>query len=315
MNNSFKGLLFIGDPHLASRMPGFRKDDYMGAILKKLEYALNYAQEHQLLPVILGDLFHWPRDNATRLLTQLIRLFDNRFILSVTGNHDITEQTLQDDDSLSILAAANRIYLLDRKGPWKGMINDVPVIIGGSSWSERIPTSFQGPDQTLVIWVSHHNICFSEEDATGVKPQELSGIHLVINGHIHRSLPQQIHGMTTWINPGNISRVQRCEAIREVIPSVLKLTPLNPLNWITEKVELPHEPFENVFHPISEAFISTNSEEGSAFIRGLEELESMRTSGGAGLVNFINNNIGLFEKEVAEVILNLVKEVCPDEFH
>ena len=41
----------------------------------------------------------------------------------------------------------------------------------------------------------------------------------------------------------------------------------------------------------------------------------MRTAGGAGLVTFINNNIGLFEKEVAEVILNLVKEVCPDEFH
>ena len=53
-------------PHLASRIPGFPKDDYMEAIFKKLEYALNYAEEHNLLPVILGDLFNWPRDNATR---------------------------------------------------------------------------------------------------------------------------------------------------------------------------------------------------------------------------------------------------------
>ena len=39
----------------------------------------------------------------------------------------------------------------------------------------------------------------------------------------------------------------------------------------------------------------------------------MRTAGGAGLGTFIKNNINLFEKEVAEVILNLVKEVCPDD--
>lgn len=315
MHNNFNGLLLIGDPHLASRIPGFRKDDYMEAIFKKLEYSLNYAQEQKLLPVILGDLFNWPRDNATRLLTRLMRLFDNHLILSVTGNHDTTEQSLQDDDSLAVLAAANRIYLLDQNGPWKETINGIPVVIGGSAWSERIPTSFDNPPDALVIWISHHNICFSDENSTDFKPQELSGIHLVINGHIHRPIPQQVHGMTTWINPGNISRVQRSEGTREAAPSVLKLTPLSNRSWFTENILLPHEPFEDVFYPINGSLISKDYGGGSAFIQGLEELESMRTAGGAGLVTFINNNIGLFEKEVAEVILNLVKEVCPDEFH
>ena len=36
------GILFIGDPHLASRAPGFRKDDYPRAILKKLQWSLGY---------------------------------------------------------------------------------------------------------------------------------------------------------------------------------------------------------------------------------------------------------------------------------
>jgi predicted phosphodiesterase len=369
--NAFQGLLFIGDPHIASKIPGFRKDDYMEAILKKLEYALCYAKEHQLLPVILGDLFHWPRDNATRLLTQLMRLFENHLILSVTGNHDTTEQTLQDDDSLAVLAAAHRIYLLDRSGPWKGTINSVPIVIGGSAWSDRIPTSFDHAPNTLILWITHHNICFSNSEMTGMKPQELLGIHLVINGHIHRPLPQETHGMTTWINPGNISRVQRSESVRTAIPSALKLTPLNletavrdgkvmqdfesesfergdthsrlvkgsprlndsdskscitlpsptavsrlsTLTWLTEDIPLPHEPFENVFYPMNEANALETCANGSAFIQGLEELESMRTSGGAGLIMFIHNNISLFEKEIADVILNLVKEVCPDEFH
>ena len=109
--------------------------------------------------------------------------------------------------------------------------------------------------------------------------------------------------------------MQRSEGTREAAPSVLKLTPLNNRSWFTESILLPHEPFEDVFYPINGSLTSKDYGDGSAFIQGLEELESMRTAGGAGLVTFINNNIGLFEKEVAEVILNLVKEVCPDEFH
>ena len=34
-DSSLAGLLFIGDPHLASRVPGFRKDDYPRTILAK----------------------------------------------------------------------------------------------------------------------------------------------------------------------------------------------------------------------------------------------------------------------------------------
>ncbi len=308
-------MLFIGDPHLASRIPGYRKDDYMAAIFKKLEFALNYAEENKLLPVILGDLFHWPRDNATRLLTQLMRLFDNRLILSVTGNHDTTELSLQDDDSLAVLAAAGKIHLLDQNGPWKGMINGVFVTIGGTAWSDRLPNSFTAAPNSLVVWITHHNICFSDGEEIGVKPHEIQGIHLLINGHIHKPMPEQIHGMTTWLNPGNISRVARSEGVRKAVPSVLKITPLTNETWLSETVELPHESFDEVFHPMNEAFAANGLEGGSLFIQGLEDLESMRTAGGSGLVTFINNNISLFEKEVAEVILNLVKEVCPNEFH
>jgi DNA repair exonuclease SbcCD nuclease subunit len=315
MNKNFKGLLCIGDPHLASKIPGFRKDDYMEAIFKKLEFALNYAEENQLLPVLLVDLFHLPRDNATRLLTRLMRLFDNRLILGVTGNHDTTEQELQDDDSLSLLAAAGRINLIDQNGPWKGMINNVFVTIGGTSWSDRLPKSFSGTPNSLVVWISHHNICFSDGEDLGVKPQEIPGIHLLINGHIHKPMPSEVHGMTTWMNPGNISRVARSEGVKGFKPSVLKIVPTSQNEWVSEVVEIPHASFDEVFHPMNELYVSSGAEGGSLFIQGLEDLESMRTAGGLGLITFIQNNINLFEKEVADVILHLVKEVCPNEFH
>ena len=87
MAKEYAGLLCIGDPHLANNAPGFRKDDYPQAILDKLAWSFNYAKENALLPTILGDLFHLPRDNNNRLLVQVLELFEGT-VLGITGNHD-----------------------------------------------------------------------------------------------------------------------------------------------------------------------------------------------------------------------------------
>ena len=71
-SSSYRGLLFIGDPHLEGRQPGFRKDDFPNAILKKLQWCLDYARQHRLLPALLGDVFDKPRDNPTWMLGQLM---------------------------------------------------------------------------------------------------------------------------------------------------------------------------------------------------------------------------------------------------
>ena len=92
MTEDFAGLLFIGDPHLASRAPGYRKDDYPSAILKKLRWAIDYARENRLMPVLLGDLFDFPRDNANWLLVQLLHLLKGT--LGICGNHDCKENSL-----------------------------------------------------------------------------------------------------------------------------------------------------------------------------------------------------------------------------
>src|SRR5947209_17909966 len=105
------GVLFIGDPHLASRAPGFRKDDYPQKILGKLRFAIDYAREHSLLPVLLGDLFDFPRDNANWLLVALHALLD-RETLAIYGNHDCKENTPGDNDTISVLRAARTLWFL-----------------------------------------------------------------------------------------------------------------------------------------------------------------------------------------------------------
>lgn len=306
--DSFKGILFIGDPHLASRNPGFRKDDYPRAILEKLRWCLQHAKEQQYLPVLLGDLFHWPQDNANWLLTDLLQLFLGRTILAVTGNHDTTERRLIANDSLSVIHAAGGLTLVDQQGPWRGQINGKSVVIGGTQWSEPIPKEFDRAENELVIWVTHHNIRFGGIEEQWLKPKELPGIDIVVNGHIHTPYDDLVFGQTTWMNPGNIARVQRAEGVRTATPRALALTIDAQQQWQTHLVEIPHQPFDEVFYELGIEEELTNT--GSEFIKGLESLRMLKTADGSGLMEFLNQNLQQFEPAVQTEILSLAREVC-----
>jgi predicted phosphodiesterase len=299
------GILCIGDPHLASRTPGFRRDDYPRAVLRKLERSLDYAAEERLLPVILGDLFHWPRDNANWLIVELLELLDGS-ALAVAGNHDCNENTLSDDDTLSVLAAAGRIRLLDRTGPWRGMIGGRSVAVGGTSWGQPLPQSFDRLPGELVLWIAHHDVRFpGYEEAARFGCREIPGVDVLVNGHIHRPLEDVVCGGTTWINPGNIARVSRGEASRARKPAVLRID-IEPSAWSRRSIAVAHEPFEAVFHPdVADAAVPVSQ---SLFVRGLEQLESLKT-GGAGLKEFLDRNLDQFDPDVAREIRVLSEEV------
>lgn len=308
----YTGLLLIGDPHLASRNPGFRKDDYPNAILGKLRWSLDYAATERLLPVILGDLFHWPRDNANWLLTEVLQLFLGREVLSVTGNHDTTERNLKDDDSLAVIAASGRLRLIDQTGPWTGTMAGRHVVVGGTTWSDPIPADYtDAPPGALVVWITHHNIGFPGAGEDWLRPRALPGIDILVNGHIHRPMEDVRKGDTHWINPGNIARVQRADAVREARPSILRLD-IQENDWTITRVAVPFADFEEVFHlDMTNELVPVDS---SAFVQGLESLRQLKTEGGVGLLEFLNKNLSKFDDDVAEEIRTLAKEVCVDEY-
>ena len=70
--DDYNGLLFIGDPHLATRAPGWRRDEYPQTVLAKLRWCVEYARQHRLPTVILGDLFHYPREISNQLLVEVL---------------------------------------------------------------------------------------------------------------------------------------------------------------------------------------------------------------------------------------------------
>ena len=131
----------------------------------------------------------------------------------------------------------------------------------------------------------------------------------MINGHIHRRLDEMTLGPTRWLTPGNISRRVRNDAARSHVPAVLRID-VSPAEYQLTYVAVPHRPFDEVFH---EAVLDLPVAAGeSAFVTGLAELQARRTVSGAGLKEFLQQNVTQFPPAVADEIMHLAAEVTSD---
>lgn len=311
----YQGILFIGDAHLASRTLDFRKDDYPRESLKDFFWCLDYARKKKLLPALLGDVFHWPRDNANWLLGELLQFLNGREVVCIYGNHDCQENRLTENDSLMVLIQAGALRLLSPTDPWRGTMNGQPVQLAGTSWGQDSPNEVtRESSQELVFWMTHHDwILPGYEGPQGplgkIEPKLLRGANLVVNGHIHRQLEEYQFETTRWLNPGSIARVSRSDASKNHKPMLLKVD-IGKKNWTIDYVNVPHRPFKEIFH---EAIVDNDGlplfENTSAFIHGLAELQARRTDTGAGLVAFLENNLSPFPETVQSEIRSLAEQV------
>ena len=331
-----QGLLFIGDPHLEARIPGFRKDDYPQVALKKFRWCLRYARKNQLQPILLGDLFQLPQDNPNWLLSAIIESIDEP-LPAIYGNHDVRENSLKPHDSIHILFAGGHLNQISAESPWIGTVGGRQTVVGGTAWGDRIPKEFVDDSVAadLVVWITHHDILIPGYEESGrVRPSELSGIDLIVNGHIHRRLQPVSKGGTHWVTAGNITRRARSDASREHIPAVPCLLPADGRSadgrsaddgsepfafqsrggdsWQIRWVTVPHEPFDAVFHPEVESE-QPDEEHGSGFIADLRQLTARRTDSGAGLHEFLKQHLDQFDAPVADEIMRLAAEVTSEQ--
>ena len=336
----FSGLLFIGDPHVEGRTPGFRCDNYPETILAKLKWCIEYCEQQELHPILLGDVFERPRDNPNWLISRLLDIFDGRCIPTIFGNHDCANPHLDENDSLTLLAKAGAIRLLDDRHLWACSFEDRKIVIGGSPYRYPIPDtfvikpsevqlSFHSPSSVtesqklewiiamsapgLVIWLTHHDLTFpNPNEAVVTHLNELIGIDYVINGHIHRRASADVvRGQTTWVNPGNIARRSRSDSIRGHEPAALRMDIASDGQWM-HYVKVPHQAADQVFYDRDAVAVDESESKQYSFITGLSTLQSRKTESGAGLMQFLKENVNQFESEVASEILKLAEVVLSD---
>lgn len=306
------GFLFVADPHVAAVAPGQRTGDYPGQVLAKLETALAHAAADNLVPVFLGDLFHWPRDNPNGLLVRLIELFAPHRPLCLVGNHDKYLARFTPDCSLSVLGAAGAVRIVSEPGPSlflrdpKGRTCLLFAVPDGC----RFPRSVARQDADTVILISHHDVAFPDFQAGKRTPREIEGVDMVVNGHIHRPQPSVTAGGTSWHNPGNVTRLTFTQHTKTRVPVYATWRPGE--EGLTPH-PLPLAPFADVF-PGGEPPASMAIEARSTFLAGLERLASRRTREGLGLREALSHHISP-DAPYAGLLWDLYQEVidAPDE--
>jgi len=201
-----KGFLFIGDPHVSSKRVGRRNDDYLSSVLGKLGQAAEVARERQLVPVILGDLFHRNDDNDLGMLSRLIRVLKSfpepPYVLE--GNHDKEQAHITESDALTVLELGGAVRVLNVAlqevlFDFEGKATRLLALPYGCEIPTEV-THFAG--ETVAI--SHHDLAFNTS-YPGAKPlHPIINCATVVNGHMHDTKPSEAQGGTVWHNPGNI---------------------------------------------------------------------------------------------------------------
>lgn len=226
---NYDGLLFVGDPHLASKRPGTRLDEnFMKTVLDKLEQSVEIALSKNLFMVILGDLFHDDSDHNPLMLTRLIQIFKRLPCAPVTivGNHEKRQTTLTDDTFCAALREAGVLYTIEKNGFWaRFKFNEDHVYLGGTPYGQTIPTeikSFINQDYVNVasynIWITHHDLAIDAYYPGCIEPFEIDGCHMLVNGHDHTTKTPVLKGQTMYFNPGNITRMSVDK--KDHVPSV-----------------------------------------------------------------------------------------------
>jgi hypothetical protein len=245
-----RGLLFIGDPHLASYNPGRRRDaSYRDTVLGKLAQAADYANARDLQAICPGDLLddHEDRDQIMQVrLARVLQRFQRPLVCTV-GNHDKSGRDLTEKDVLTLMGVTRTLDLMETSGFWGRTVLTAEdgrthrLVLGFTPYGYAAPTSLAAllglpPETTAaeakaqaqadtVVWITHADYAF-ENTYPGAAPLvEIPGVDLVINGHMHGVKKPVQMGETVWYCPGNITRMSVDQA--DHVPQVWAWSPFD----------------------------------------------------------------------------------------
>lgn len=210
-----KGLGFIGDPHIWSKTPGRRLDVcFFQTVLESLRECLTICAQNQLIPVILGDLLEDENESDWLIFNGLLRLFKASPlpVWTVVGNHEKKQSVLTDNTMMAGLREAGGILCIEGSKP-AFMLEQQGrrFLVGGTAYGQEFPQTvvpwLEEYECETALWVSHHDLAFDGVyPAPSVKTIEaIDGVSMLVNGHMHKTMPAKRVGSMVAFNPGNIT--------------------------------------------------------------------------------------------------------------
>lgn len=186
--------ILTADWEFREEAPVCRTDDYLKAMIAKVDFVSDLQQKYDCEVWHAGDLFeHWKP--SPLLLTQIINIIPDRFF-TVFGNHDLPQHNLNlmYKSGIMTLAAAEKLRIIEC-GHWGEEIRlwyktyRAVSVWHGMAWTEKEPP-YPGLDKT-----SHAKSLLKKY------PQ----FDLIVTGHNHQCFVEEYEGRLL-VNPGSLMR-------------------------------------------------------------------------------------------------------------
>ena len=269
-------ILFIGDVHLSDTNPRSRRDDYLKALLGKLDQCAELVKRHSYQHVfLLGDLFHKkkPDNNTHKMVGEVIdvlRCFPKNQTYALVGNHDIRDGNLGclPEQPLGVVYKSGALQPLDKD----------MILIEGALTVQIAPLSFsydaetnpemydclRQPGVDYLIRMTHASILpvglpelAYKMPHVGVEKIWGQNWNLLVNGHVHHhseviTTPHtaNLKCPQSFVNVGAIARGALNSWAFEQTPRVLGIRldkqgsrVAMSYDWHELKVGLPEEVF------------------------------------------------------------------------
>ena len=202
-------IAFVGDPHLSSKTPSSRTDDYAQTSLDKLDKLLNLCKKENITHVVLlGDLFNTPTDTLLYVnrVMQKFKEFErnNIFVFSILGNHSVSNMKHENKDKSS----EGLIYTskLIRELQYEPFTSPQGYSIGLYGYHYSQPIGLPSKGDKLNICVAHKG--YDEPfDGSLTKTACLElGYNVYALGHFHQDYNPLNESHFMVVRPGRFMR-------------------------------------------------------------------------------------------------------------
>jgi DNA repair exonuclease SbcCD nuclease subunit len=290
-------LVWSTDWHLSAVPPGRRADDYLAAILAKLEFVRQVTEKVQGVALCGGDVFHiksarHPANSLSMLalVTRALGLFQTGRVYGAVGNHDLAWGERMDSlpgQPLGVLLAAGAYYplwedpVLVRNGPsGLGLAAQVESFPYGHAEETlgRIMASRRHPDARWHVGIVHayggpEGGSYWGERVIGYDQVAGSDFDFLLWGHDHGRKGIEKVGSTVHVQLGSLARaaLDTDQEERPVAIVVVSLAKEEKDNKVRE-IAVPVKPLEEVFTVADRGVRKVEkSDEMKRFFAGLEE--------------------------------------------
>lgn len=270
-------LLCMGDLHYRSGTPRSRKDDYVRALMDKMDQILRIGQEHDCLALLQpGDFFDTAHSKFWLVREVLLKHIRNGPpVLAVLGQHDQRYHTTpREDTPIGLLEAAGAVKIMGSKPhlalpisyaphrttpqpkqrPRSGLRGSLKrlVVVYGASWGDDIPapapsSGYKATDVVNVLLI-HRMVIKKEKLWPGQEdPERASALlrkhpeyDLIVCGDNHHFFTESM-GKRHLVNCGSLMRSNVDQASHR--PSVVLY---NAAKRSIRRIELNVAPAEDV---------------------------------------------------------------------